>query len=148
MLRFLLLYLWLTISPTVEDFVPMHVERLPDLNIPRSAHALVAPDGELTVIGGHTTGFLLTPTAEYYKDGKWNLVETLYPHDFGSVAMLPTGEVIVAGGCDEPFGIGRSFGVESYDKTTHLFSALPHPRCAANQTFDGASIRRVLAGQR
>lgn len=125
MLRFMLLYLWLTISPTVEDFVPMHVERLPDLNIPRSAHALVAPDGELTVIGGHTTGFLLTPTTEYYKDGKWNLVETLYPHDFGSVAMLPTGEVIVAGGCDEPFGIGRSFGVECYDKTTHRFSALP-----------------------
>lgn len=125
MLRFMLLYLWLTISPTVEDFVPMHVERLPDLNIPRSAHALVAPDGELTVIGGHTTGFLLTRTAEYYKDGKWNLVETLYPHDFGSVAMLPTGEVIVAGGCDEPFGIGRSFGVECYDKTTHRFSALP-----------------------
>ena len=125
MLRFMLLYLWLTISPTAEDFVPMHVERLPDLNIPRSAHALVAPDGELTVIGGHTTGFLLTPTAEYYKDGKWNLVETLYPHDFGSVAMLPTGEVIVAGGCDEPFGIGRSFGVECYDKTTHRFSALP-----------------------
>ena len=125
MLRFMLLYLWLTISPTVENFVPMHVERLPDLNIPRSAHALVAPDGELTVIGGHTTGFLLTPTAEYYKDGKWNLVETLYPHDFGSVAMLPTGEVIVAGGCDEPFGIGRSFGVECFDKTTHRFSALP-----------------------
>lgn len=125
MLRFMLLYLWLTISPTVEDFVQMHLERLPDLNIPRSAHALVAPDGELTVIGGHTTGFLLTRTAEYYKDGKWNLVETLYPHDFGSVAMLPTGEVIVAGGCDEPFGIGRSFGVECYDKTTHRFSALP-----------------------
>lgn len=125
MLRFMLLYLWLTISPTVEDFVPMHVERLPDLNIPRSAHALVAPDGELTVIGGHTTGFLLTRTAEYYKDGKWNLVETLYPHDFGSVVVLPSGEVIVAGGCDEPFGIGRSFGVECYDKTTHRFSALP-----------------------
>lgn len=125
MLRFMLLYLWLTISPTVEDFVPIHVERLPDLNIPRSAHALVAPDGELTVIGGHTTGFLLTRTAEYYKDGKWNLVETLYPHDFGSVVVLPSGEVIVAGGCDEPFGIGRSFGVECYDKTTHRFSALP-----------------------
>lgn len=125
MLRFMLLYLWLTISSTVEDFVPMHVERLPDLNIPRSAHALVAPDGELTVIGGHTTGFLLTRTAEYYKDGKWNLVETLYPHDFGSVVVLPSGEVIVAGGCDEPFGIGRSFGVECYDKTTHRFSALP-----------------------
>ena len=125
MLRFMLLYLWLTISPTVEDFVPMHVERLPDLNIPRSAHALVASDGELTVIGGHTTGFLLTRTAEYYKDGKWNLVETLYPHDFGSVVVLPSGEVIVAGGCDEPFGIGRSFGVECYDKTTHRFSALP-----------------------
>lgn len=125
MLQFMFLYLWLTIRPTVEDFVPMHVERLPDLNIPRSAHALVAPDGELTVIGGHTTGFLPTSTAEYYRNGRWILVETLYPHDFSSVAVLPSGEVIVAGGCNEPFGIGKGFGVECYDKTTHRFSALP-----------------------
>lgn len=125
MLRFLFLSLWLTISPTADDIVSMHVERLPDLNIPRSAHSLVYADGELTAIGGHTTGFLLTNTAEYYKDGRWHLVETLYPHDFGAVAVLPSGDFIVAGGCDEPFGIGRSFGVERYDPATHSFTALP-----------------------
>ena len=70
MLRLLFLSLWLAISPSAEDIIPMHVERLPELNIPRSAHSLVYAGGELTVIGGHTTGFLLTNTAEYYKDGR------------------------------------------------------------------------------
>ena len=107
------------------DIVPMTIERLPDLNVPRSAHALVVSNGELTVIGGHTTAFVLTNTAEYYKDGRWHLVETHYPHDFGACAMLPSGEVIVAGGCFESFGIDRSFGVESYDPVSHSFFPLP-----------------------
>lgn len=106
-------------------FIQMHVERLPNLNVPRSAHALFAPDGELTVIGGHTTAFLLTPSAEYFKDGQWHLVESLYPHDFGACAVLPSGEILVAGGCEEPFGIGRNFGVEKYDPAKHEFSSLP-----------------------
>lgn len=103
----------------------MTVEWLPALNVPRSAHALVAPGGELTVIGGHSTGFVLTTTAEYFKDGRWHTVETLYPHDFGACAVLPSGGIIVAGGCAEPFGVGRSFGVERYDPASHSFTSLP-----------------------
>ena len=102
----------------------MSIERLPDLNIPRNGHVLVDLDGELTVIGGHTTGFVLTETAEYYKNGSWHLLETLYPHDFGSWVKLPSGEVLTAGGCEQSFGRGQSWGVESYDPSTHTFAPL------------------------
>ena len=105
-------------------FQEMKVKRLPDLNLPRSGHVFVDLDGELTVIGGHTTGFVLTETAEYYKNGSWHLLETLYPHDFGSWVKLPSGEVLTAGGCEQSFGRGQSWGVESYDPSTHTFAPL------------------------
>lgn len=105
-------------------FQEMKVKRLPDLNLPRNGHVLVDLDGELTVIGGHTTGFVLTETAEYYKNGSWHLLETLYPQDFGSWVKLPSGEVLTAGGCEQSFGRGQSWGVESYDPSTHTFAPL------------------------
>ena len=37
-------------------------ERLPDMNIPRFSHSVFYANGELTVTGGHTSGFVLTPT--------------------------------------------------------------------------------------
>ena len=49
--------------------IPMAVERLPDMNVPRNVHIAAFVNGELTVIGGHTTGFIPTNTAEYYRDG-------------------------------------------------------------------------------
>ena len=61
------------------DIVRLQVERLPDLNVPRAGHQLFYVNGELTVAGGHTDGFVPTPTAEYYKDGKWHLL--LYDMD-------------------------------------------------------------------
>ena len=114
-------------APSTHDgaFRPVAVERLPDLNVPRAGHVLACPGGELTVIGGHTTGFVLTQTAEYYKDGSWHLLQTLYPHDFGFGVALPSEEVLVGGGCAEPFGIGQTWAVEMYDPATHSFSPLP-----------------------
>ena len=49
--------------------IKVAAERLPDLNIPRSGHSVFVANGEVTVVGGHTSGFVLTPTAEYFKDG-------------------------------------------------------------------------------
>lgn len=51
--------------------VKMEVQRLPDLNIPRAGHAVFVVNGELTVVGGHTSGFVPTATAEYYSGGEW-----------------------------------------------------------------------------
>ena len=101
------------------------VERLPDLNVPRNGHFLACVGGELTVIGGHTTGFIPTATAEYFQGGSWHLLDTYFPHDFGFGLVLPSEQVLVGGGCAEPFGIGQTWGVELYDPSTHSFSPLP-----------------------
>ena len=68
--------------------VKIEVERLPDMNIPRSAHSVFCVNGEVTVVGGHTTNFIPTATAEYYRDGQWHLVETAFPHDNG-ISIVP-----------------------------------------------------------
>ena len=51
--------------------VRIEVKQMPDLNIPRAGHQTFCVNGELTVAGGHTDGFVPTPTAEYYKNGEW-----------------------------------------------------------------------------
>lgn len=105
----------LTDCPTVK----MDVERLPDLNIPRMAHATLCLDGELTVMGGHTSGFVPTATIEYFRDGAWHVVPTVYPHDAGVAVALSTGKVLLAGGYQQPLGIGQTHTVEFYDPVTH-----------------------------
>lgn len=127
MMRFPLIALML-LAAAAEDggrWHQMHVERLPDLNIPRSAHAIRVTEGCITVLGGHTTGFVPTPTAEYYEDGSWHLVNMTYTHDNPMAAMLPGGEVFIAGGSSEAFGVGQSFGAELYSPATHSFRPLP-----------------------
>ena len=101
--------------------VKIEAERLPDLNIPRSGHSAFIANGEVTVVGGHTSGFVLTPTAEYYKDGQWHMLETVYAHDGGFSVVLKSGKVLLAGGFKDNLGISQSFEVEMYDPTTHAF---------------------------
>ena len=99
--------------------VKVQAEQLPDLNVPRSGHSVLLLNGEPTVIGGHTTNFVPTPTLEYYKDGKWHLVSTAFTHDDGCAVELATGKVLIMGGHKENMGIGQSFEVELYDPLTH-----------------------------
>lgn len=101
--------------------VPLQVERLPDLNMPRSGHALVWAGGEPLVVGGHTSGFIPTATAEYYSDGQWHLLPTVYKHDDGLTLLLRSGQVLVAGGHEKNLGIGQTFEVERYDPVAHRF---------------------------
>lgn len=98
----------------------MDVERLPDLNIPRMSHATLCIGGELTVLGGHTSGFVPTATIEYYRDGQWHLLPTVYPHDAGLAVEISTGKVLLAGGYLQSLGIGQTFTVEHYDATAHI----------------------------
>ena len=114
--------------------VKITVERLPDLNIPRNAHAVFCVNGEVTVVGGHTKSFIPTATAEYFKDGEWHLLETEYPHDNGICVVLKSGKVLLAGGHAEPMGVGRSYPVEEYDPETHTFRG-----------FSCLSTKRTLA---
>lgn len=101
--------------------VKLQMEQLPDLNIPRAGHAVFFANGELVVAGGHTHGFVPTPTAEYYKDGEWHMMDMVYTHDFGGSVVLKSGKVLLFGGCEKPIGIGQTFLAELYDPLTHTF---------------------------
>ncbi|MBQ7181006.1 MAG: helix-turn-helix domain-containing protein [Bacteroidaceae bacterium] len=128
----------------------VHIEasRLSDLNIPRSAHSFFCVNGEVTVVGGHTTNFTPTATAEYYRDGKWHLMETAFPHDNGICVVLRSGKVIVGGGSEKPLGIGQTYPVEEYDPGAHTFrafSCLDTKRALAS-ALEIDSGRVVVAG--
>ena len=101
--------------------VRVEAERLPNLKIPRSGHSAFIANGEVTLVGGHTSGFVLTPTAEYFKDGKWHQLQTVYAHDGGFSVALKSGKVLLAGGFKDNLGISQSHEVEMYDPTTHHF---------------------------
>lgn len=124
--------------------IKIDAERLPDLNIPRNAHAAFCANGEVTVVGGHTKSFVPTATAEYFKNGEWHLINTEYPHDNGLCVVLRSGKVILAGGHSESMGIGQSYPVEEYDPTTHSFrgfSCLNRKRTlAAGTELDSGKI--------
>lgn len=112
-------------------------ERLPDLNIPRSGHSIFYANGELTVVGGHTTGFVPTLTAEYYDNGAWHTMSMVYSHDNGFAVILHSDEFLIGGGHDEELGLGQTFTLERYNPTTHSFegfSCLDKRRVLANAT--------------
>ena len=123
-------------------------ERLPDLNIPRADHSVFVVGGEPTVVGGHTDGFVPTATAEYFSDGEWHLLETVYPHDHGFSLPLSSGQVLIGGGHEQPLGIGQLFSVEMYDPATHTFrgfGCLDRKRCFAT-AIEQDSSRVVITG--
>ena len=97
------------------------VERLPDLNIPRGGHQTFYVNNEMVVVGGHTSGFVPTPTAEYFRDGQWHLMQTVYKHDQGFAIPLKSGKVMIAGGHELDLGIGHIYSVELYDPSLHHF---------------------------
>jgi len=112
-------------------------ERLPDLNIPRSGHSIFYANGELTVVGGHTFGFVPTPTAEYFNNGAWHPMPMVYSHDNGFAVTLRSDEFLIGGGHDEELGIGQTFTLERYNSTTHSFEGfgcLDRRRVLANAT--------------
>ncbi len=136
-----------TITATCPE-VWIKAERLPDMNLPRYGHYTFITNGELTVFGGHTSGFIPTPTAEYYKDGAWHLMSMVYPHDNGIAVPLSSGKVLIAGGHEKNLGIGQTFVAEMYDPTNHDFDGfgcLDRARCVAS----GAELdsgRIIIAG--
>ena len=119
------LYLFLCLLPELPVYAqscPFHhiaAERLPDLNIPRSGHGFYFVNGQPTVIGGHTSGFVPTPTAEYFSDGEWHVVPTVYPHDAGGSVLMKSGKILLFGSHEKNLGIGQTFEVEMYDPADH-----------------------------
>lgn len=128
--------------------VKIEAERLPDMNVPRSGHSAILVNGEVTVMGGHTSGFVLTPTAEYLKDGEWHQLQTVYNHDGGISIVMKSGKVLLAGGFKDNLGIGQSYEVELYDPVTHQFNGFG---CLDKKRVSGAAVeldsgRLMIAG--
>ena len=99
----------------------LEVQRLPDMNTPRSGHNAFCVNGEVVVAGGHTSGFLPTPTAEYFADGEWHQLQMVYSHDQGIFCKQSSGEVLLIGGHEKHLGIGQTFVIERYMPATHSF---------------------------
>ena len=110
-----------SLQQAVCPLVKIQPEQLPRLNTPRSGHHTLCVNGEITVFGGHTSGFVPTSTAEYYKDGTWHQMDMVYTHDAGSALILKSGKVLLSGGFERGLGIGQSHEVEMYDPKTHTF---------------------------
>lgn len=108
---------------TIAAYPEIHIEteHLPNLNVARCGHTTILAGNEPLVVGGHTTGFVPTPTAEYYHDGQWHLLTTVYTHDEGFAIPMRNGQVLIAGGHEQPLGIGQLFSFELYDPHTHTF---------------------------
>ena len=126
----------------------MQVDRLPRLNIPRIGHSVFCINGEVVVVGGHTSGFVPTATAEYYSGGEWHLVPMIYPHDQGAVALTTSGKVLLVGGHEKELGIGQTFTVEVYNPVAHSFTGfgcLENKRCFA-KALPMDSGRIVITG--
>ena len=135
-------------STTVCPEVRIEVKQLPDLNIPRAGHEVFCVNGELTVAGGHTDGFVPTPTAEYLKDGQWHTIPMTYTHDNAFSVVLSSGKVMLGGGSEQSIGIGQTYLTEVYDPQTHTFNgycSMQRKRaCASALELDSGRV--VVAG--
>lgn len=102
----------------------LEMEALPEI-FPRSGHIMFYDSNDnLVVIGGHTTGFSPSSSAQIYKDGEWTNLNTNYTHDMPFSVILSSGQVMFGGGCSDGSGIGQSRGVEIYDPATMSFTAI------------------------
>ena len=103
----------------------MPSRQMKNLLVPRSHHMAFVSGEDIVVVGGHTTGFVPTASAEYYHGGRWHPLQSLYTHDCGFRVRLRDGRWMLAGGFDQYLGIGQSYVAEVYDSTTRSFSPLP-----------------------
>ena len=111
----------LSMMVRADSLIKLQPERLPDMAIPRISHSTLMINGELTVLGGHTSGFVPTKTAEYFKDGEWHVMQMAYTHDDGLCVPLRSGKVLLAGGYEKNLGVGQTIEAELYDPATHTF---------------------------
>lgn len=100
-------------------------ERIADMNTARMGHQIFPSGDGFVVVGGHTTDFQLTKTAEIYQNGKWTNISISNPHDGGFSVILGDGRVMVGGGFLSAKGVGQSKKTDIYDPKTQSFTAGP-----------------------
>lgn len=127
-------------------FSPLQYESLPEMQTPRRGHVCFATaNGDIVAVGGHTTNFNLTTTAERLHNGAWESVSISNPHDGAACVTLPDGRVLVAGGFSSRIGVGQSTVCDVYDPTTNSFSSTSNMQiqrafCNGIATGDGNNV--------
>jgi len=86
------------------------------------------------VVGGRTTGFKLTETAELYQNNNWQSLSISNAHDGAFSVGLTDGRFMVGGGFSSGSGVGQSTSTDIYDPQTHSFSAGPQLTTARAQS--------------
>jgi hypothetical protein len=106
-------------------FQALDYEQLPHMPTPRLGH-VTFPSGndDIVVVGGHTTGFELTQTAEILHDGQWTSLSVNYPHDGAAWVELSDGRKLITGGFSSGWGVGESSVAEIYDPATQTFTSV------------------------
>lgn len=135
-------------SQTGPGFI--EVTRGSNLHVPRiSPNVASLPGGKAIVIGGHTTGFNLTATAEIYDPatGNWSLVNTQNARDMAGLSRLNDGRILVFGGCSSGWGVGQLASAEIFDPAGEEFTStgsmtVMRTNCGGTTLTDGRVLVR------
>ena len=101
-------------------------EKVADMKTARIGHQIFpSAGGGVVVVGGHTTNFALTTSAELYENGQWRDLSISSPHDGAFSLILKDGRVMVGGGFSSNSGVGQSKSIDIYDPSTRSFSKGP-----------------------
>lgn len=122
----------------------LQYEKAADLNVARTSHQVFATSAGLVVIGGHTTYYVPTETAELWQNGQWRPVATNgYPYDTGFSVTLSDGRVMVGGGYSEIGGLGGSAKTCIFNPATQTFVGGPEMTSARSNSKAIATSRGV-----
>ena len=109
-------------------------EQVASMLTPRLAHQLIPSGSGFVAVGGRTTGFKLTTTAELFEDGAWRSLSINNPHDGAFSVELGDGRYMVGGGFSSGYGVGQSRVTDIYDPQTKTFTAGPQMTRARAQS--------------
>ena len=109
--------------------------QIADMTTPRMAHQVFPSGDGFVVVGGRTTGFQLTKTAELYRNGNWQSLSISSAHDGAFSVGLSDGRFMVGGGFSSNGGYGQSQATDIYDPQTRTFSAGPQLTTARAQSM-------------
>ena len=113
----------------------LRYEQAADMAVARMAHQAFPSGDGLVVVGGRTTGFQLTKTAELWQNGTWTTIPIASAHDGAFAVRLSNGRYMVGGGFASAGGVGQTKVTDIYDPTTRTFTAGPQLTTARAQSM-------------
>lgn len=113
----------------------LRYEQAADMAVARMAHQTFPSGDGLVVVGGRTTGFQLTKTAELWQNGTWSTIPIASAHDGAFAVRLSNGRYMVGGGFASAGGVGQTKVTDIYDPTTRTFATGPQLTTARAQSM-------------